>query len=145
MPARDEPVEHVARGDVEIGGEKGLGVEFAGGIAHEQPADRHGRLAAVIPDGGAAGDLDLTLGSAIPQRDGMPVPDRRGIVQELGQLGQLRPFERRSSAPAAFGRGWGKQVGVEAQAGDDTHVTAHSGEEFESGTLRQAQERCRRR
>ena len=35
LPTRDEPVKHVAWCNVEIGGEKGLGFELAGGIAHE--------------------------------------------------------------------------------------------------------------
>ena len=46
LPAADVPGEDVARAGVEIGGKEGLWLEFASGIAHEQPTDRHGRHAA---------------------------------------------------------------------------------------------------
>ncbi|HJU18502.1 MAG TPA: hypothetical protein VJ770_18785 [Stellaceae bacterium] len=118
LPACDEPLQHLARRGGEIGGEKSLGFEFAGGIAYKQPADRHRGLAAVVPHGSGAGDFDQAMGSAIPQGDGVPVPDGGRIVQALGELGQLPSLERRSSAPAAFGWGQSKQVGVEAQPFD---------------------------
>jgi hypothetical protein len=73
------------------------------------------------------------MGSAVPQGDGVPVPEGGGIVQELGKLGQPLSLEGRSSAPAAFGLGWGKQIGVEAQAGKDACVLADGGKEFERG------------
>src|SRR6266852_4606316 len=67
LQATDEPGEDIARTDVEIGSQEGLRFEFAFGIANEQPADRHWRRAAAIPDGSAAGDLDEAVGSAVPQ------------------------------------------------------------------------------
>src|SRR6266478_7385450 len=69
LPATDEPGEDIARTDVEIGSQEGLRFEFAFGIANEQPADRHRRRAAAIPDGGATGDFDEAVGSAVPEAD----------------------------------------------------------------------------
>ena len=58
LPAPDEPLQHVVWRGVEIGGQEGVRVEFPGRVAHQQPADRHGRQAGVIPDGRSGGDLD---------------------------------------------------------------------------------------
>jgi hypothetical protein len=66
LPTADEPGEDVARAGVEIGSEEGLWLELAFGISNERPADRHGRLAAAIPQRGAAGDLAEAIGSAVP-------------------------------------------------------------------------------
>jgi hypothetical protein len=50
----------------------------------------------VVPDGGAGGDLDETIGTAIPQRDGVALPDGIGVLQDLAEPGQaLAPGLRR--------------------------------------------------
>jgi len=41
LPARDEPLEDIARLGVEADGEEGLWLEFAGRIADQEPADRN--------------------------------------------------------------------------------------------------------
>ncbi len=91
-PAGAEPRKHGARGDVEIGGEKGLGFEFAGGIAPPQPADRRGRLAAAVPEA-----VPLAIS---PWRWVRPYPSatvcrcQSGSVQKLSTLGQPRSLAR---------------------------------------------------
>src|SRR5258708_34152570 len=80
LPATDEPGEDIARTDVEIGSQEGLRLEFAFGIANEQPADRHRRRAAAIPDGGATGDFDEAVCSAVPAADAGAVPGGFGHV-----------------------------------------------------------------
>src|ERR1700681_2745460 len=112
LPATDEPGEHIARTGVEIGSQEGLRVEFAFGIANEQPADRHRRRAAAIPDGGAAGDFDEAVGSAVPETDAVALPGDFGIVEDGGELFQALAFDRRAAtAVSLFRRGsrtnWG--------------------------------------
>src|SRR5258708_40290594 len=81
-------------------GEPGdLRLEFAFGIANEQPADRHRRRAAAIPDGGATGDFDEAVGSAVPEADAVALPGDFGIVEDGGELFQALAFDRRP-APA---------------------------------------------
>src|ERR1700681_2875173 len=110
LPATDEPSEDIARTGVEIGSQKGLGFEFAFGIANEQPADRHRRRAAAIPDGGAAGDFDEAVGSAVPETDPVALPGNFGIVEEGGELFQAFAFDRRSAAAFALLRRGGAQT-----------------------------------
>ena len=62
-PAQDEPLQHVVRCDVEIGGQEGVGVELPGRVAHQQPANWHGRQAGLIPDGRFGRDLDAAVGA----------------------------------------------------------------------------------
>src|ERR1700681_1998086 len=93
LPTAHEPGEDVARTCVEIGGEEGLRFEFAFGIANEQPADRHRRRAAAIPDGGAAGDFDDAVGSAVPETDAVALPGDLGIVEDGGELFQPLAFD----------------------------------------------------
>src|SRR5258705_13170306 len=98
LPATDEPGEDIARTDVEIGSQEGLRFEFAFGIANEQPADRHRRRAAAIPDGGATGDFDEAVGSAVPEADAVALPGDFGIVEDGGELFQALAFDRRPAA-----------------------------------------------
>src|SRR5258707_5972182 len=99
LPATDEPGEDIARTDVEIGSQEGLRFEFAFGIANEQPADRHRRRAAAIPDGGATGDFDEAVGSAVPEADAVALPGDFGIVEDGGEPFPALAFDRQP-APA---------------------------------------------
>src|SRR5258708_32163980 len=92
LPATDEPGEDIARTDVEIGSQEGLRLEFAFGIANEQPADRHRRRAAAIPDGGATGDFDEAVGSAVPEADAVALPGDFGIGEGGGEVFQALGF-----------------------------------------------------
>jgi hypothetical protein len=74
LPPADEPCENVAGASIEVGGEESLRLELACRIANEKPTDRHWRRAAVIPDGGAAGDFDEAVGSAVPETDAAALP-----------------------------------------------------------------------
>src|ERR1700688_2673562 len=111
LPAAHEPSENVARTGVEIGGEEGLRVEVAFGIATEQPADRHRRHAATIPDRGAAGDLDEAIGSSVPETDAAALPAHFAILEDSRELLQALAFYRRPGAGLMFfrpggGNGW---------------------------------------
>ncbi len=88
LPARDEPLEDIDGGGVEIGAEEGLRWEFTARIAHQQPANGHWGQAATVPNGGTGGDLNDTIGAAVPESDGVALPNRAGIVQHLRQGGQ---------------------------------------------------------
>src|SRR6202046_4584369 len=72
LPSTDEPGEGVAGTGVDVCGEEGLRLELAFGVTHEKPTDRHRRHAAAMPEGRAAGDLDETVGSAVPEHGGKP-------------------------------------------------------------------------
>src|SRR5712691_8020488 len=85
LPAAHEPGENVARTGVEVGSEEGLRFEFAFGIADEQPADRHRRHAAAIPDRGAGGDLDEAIGSSVPETDAAALPADFAILEDSGE------------------------------------------------------------
>src|SRR5258708_36219739 len=98
LPATDEPGEDIARTDVEIGSQEGLRFEFAFGIANEQPADRHRRRAAAIPDGGATGDFDEAVGSAGPEADAVAVPGGFWILEDGGEPFPAICFDRRAAA-----------------------------------------------
>jgi hypothetical protein len=80
LPARDEPLEDIDRSGIEIGAEEGLRCKLAARIADQQPSDGHGGQAAVVPDRGAGGDLDETIGAAVPERDGVALPDGIGVL-----------------------------------------------------------------
>src|SRR5260370_34655813 len=96
LPATDEPGEDIARTDVEIGSQEGLRLEFAFGIANEQPADRHRRRAAAIPDGGATGDFGEAVCSGGPDADAVAVPGDLGVGEDGGGLFQALAFDRRA-------------------------------------------------
>src|SRR6202163_494492 len=131
LPATDEPSEDIARTGVEIGSQKGLGFEFAFGIANEQPADRHQRRAAAIPDGGAAGDFDDAVGSAVPETDAVALPGDLGIVEDGGELFQPLAFDWWPPPALALLRREVEQIGIEPQTGDDADVFTDGSEEFD--------------
>ena len=134
LPAADEPGEDVARANVEIGGEEGLWLEFAGGIAHEEPTDRDRWHAATIPDGGAAGDLDDAVGSTVPEADAEALPGDVGIVEDGGEFSQPLALDRRPAPAFALLRREIEQVGIEVQASDDADMLG----------IRWPRTRCRR-
>jgi len=131
LPPTDEPGENIAGASVEVGGEEGLRLELACGIADEKPTDRHRRHAAAIPDGGAAGDFDDAVGSAVPETDAVSLPGDLAILNDGGQLFQGLTFDRPPTAAFALLRWEVEQVGIEAQTGDDTDMVANRGEEFD--------------
>jgi len=133
LPTRDEPLEDIDRSGIEISAEEGLRCKLAARIADQQPPDRHGGQAAVVPDRGAGGDLDETIGAAVPKRDGVALPDGIGVLQDLAEPGQALALDRRSSAARTFGRRGRIQTGIEPQPGDDTDIAADGGEEFDGG------------
>jgi hypothetical protein len=131
LPAAHEPSEDIARTGVKIGCQERLRFEVAFGIADEEPTDRHRRHAAAIPQRSAAGDLDEAIGSAVPETDAVALPGDFGIVEDGGELFQALAFDRRPAAAFALLRREIEQVGIEAQAGDETDMVADGGEEFD--------------
>ena len=117
LPTVHEPGEDVARTCVEIGGEEGLRLELAFGIANEQPADWHWRGAAAIPDGGAAGDLDEAVGSAVPETDAVALPGDFGIIEDGGELLQPLAFDWWPPPALALLRREVEQIDIEPQTG----------------------------
>ena len=79
-PASDEPGQDVLQASFLIVAQKGLGLEFAGRVAHQEPAQRHYGLAGVAPDRDTGGDLRAALvqkavaagRTADPRRPGRP-------------------------------------------------------------------------
>ena len=119
---------------VEVGAKKRLRVTLAGGIAHQDPADRGRRQAAMVPDRGAGDILQLAGLTAVPfgQHDGCPYSF--GIGQHGVEFGQAFAFQRGPAALAlpAFGGGL-EQAGVQTQAGDQADVMAHGGDQLQCG------------
>ena len=114
LPARDEPLENIGGSGVEIGAEEGLWLQFAERIADQQPSNGQRGQAGVVPDGGAGGDLDDAIGAAIPEGNGVALPDRIGIEHDLAELGQALALERGASASSAPEWRGGIKIGVEA-------------------------------
>jgi hypothetical protein len=96
----------------------------------------------VVPDRGAGGDLDETIGAAVPESDGVTLPDGIGVLQDLAERGQALAPNRRSPAARTFGRRGGIQTGVKPQPGDDADVAADGGEELMAANAVSATERC---
>src|SRR5271166_2711288 len=95
LPATHEPGEDIVRAGIKIRCQERLRIEFAFGIANEEPADRYGRYAGAIPQRGSAGDLDHAIGSAIPKADAAALPAEFGILEDGGELFQALAFDRR--------------------------------------------------
>ena len=133
LPAGDEPLEDIDRSGAEIGAEEGLWRELTARIADQQPANGHRGQTAVVPDSGAGGDLDGTIGAAVPKSDGVVLPNGIGVVQDLTELRQALALNRWPSAARTLGRCGSIQIGVEPQSGDDTDITANRGEEADGG------------
>ena len=131
LPATDEPSKDVAGLSLEISSEKGLGLELTFGIADKEPADRDWRNPGAIPNRRATGDLNEAIGSAIPETDSIAFPGNFAIL-EYGRELFLRFSFDRLPAPA-FVLCWREveQVGIEAQACDDTNTVADGGKELD--------------
>ena len=117
--------------DVEIGCQKRLRVEFTRGIADQEPADRHRRHPAAIPQRGSGGDLDEAVVLAVPETDAIARPGDRSILEDGGELSLTLSLDRRPTPSFALLRRAIEQVGVEAQAGNDAEMVADGGEEFD--------------
>ena len=87
----------------------------------------------MVPDCDTGGDLDETIGAAIPKRDGVALPDGIGVLQDLAERGQTLALNRRASAARTFGRRGGIQTGIKPQRGDNADIAADGGEEFDGG------------
>lgn len=115
---------------VEIGRQESLWVEFAGWVADEQPADRHRRNTAAIPQRSAGCDLDGAIGSAVPETDPIARPGHVAILEDGRELFVGLASNWRAATSFALWSGKFEQVGIEAQAGDDADVLADCGKEF---------------
>src|SRR5271157_3815381 len=102
LPPTDEPGENIAGASVEVGGEEGLRLELACGIADEKPTDRHRRHAAAIPDGGAAGDFDDAVGSAVPETDAVPCQETLRSLMMADSFFRGLPLIGRRPRPLRF-------------------------------------------
>ena len=103
LPAGDEPLEDIDRSGAEIGAEEGLWRELTARIADQQPANGHRGQTAVVPDSGAGGDLDGTIGAAVPKSDGVVLPNGIGVVQDLTELRQALALNRGRPRPGRWG------------------------------------------
>ena len=131
LPAADEPGEDIARTGVKIGCQKGLGLELPCGIANQEPADRHGRHAAAIPQCGAAGDLDEAIGLAVPETDAMALPGDFAIFENGGELfSGACLWLAAGRGLCAFAAG-SRTDCIEPQAGNDADMGADGGEKFD--------------
>jgi hypothetical protein len=133
LPTGDEPLENINRSRIKISAEESLRRQFAERIAHQQPPDRHRGQTRTVPDSRAGGDLNNTIGTAVPEGDSMVLPTCAGIVQHLRRGGQALSFDRWSSAARSSGRCGGIEIGVEAQSGDDADIITDDTEEIDGG------------
>src|SRR6266566_7172364 len=124
LPTANEPSEDVARIGVEVSCQEGLRLELAGWVTHQEPADRHGRHAAAIPQRGAGGDLDDAVGSAVPETDPVSLPGDVAILEDGEELFVALALDRRPAPTFALLRREVEQTGIEAQAGDDADMVA---------------------
>jgi hypothetical protein len=131
LPATDEPRKDVAGKSLEIRCEEGLRLKFTFGIADEEPADRHRPDTGAIPECGAAGDLNEAIGSAVPETDAVALPGDFAILEEGGEFFLGLALDRRPASAFAPLRREVEQVGIEAQARDDTNMVTDGGEEFD--------------
>src|SRR5262249_56790920 len=112
LPPAHEPGENILGAGVKICRQECLGIEFALGVADEEPADRHRHNSSTIPKCGSAGDLDQAVGSAVPETDAAALPVDLRILEDCGELLQSLALDRRPAAAFAFWRREGEQVGV---------------------------------
>src|SRR5271168_5114749 len=137
LPAVDEPADDLDRVRLEVGAEEGLGFHLVlglpFGLTDEDPADRNGREAAVIPEGGACRDLDGAVGPAIPERDGEALPERCRILEDLHEPRHAAALDGWTSAAFWLRLREVEQSRIQAQACDDGGMGADGGEEFDGG------------
>src|SRR3954451_3558789 len=81
-PAASKPAQDIERIGGEIGAQEGLRAELILAVAHQHVADRD-VMAGMRPDSGAADNLDLALGAAIPACNLQAVPSCAAICQQL--------------------------------------------------------------
>src|SRR5271165_274595 len=99
LPTRDEPLEDIDGSGIKIGAEESLWRYFVERIAHQQPADGHRGQTPTVPDSRAGGDLNNTVGAAIPDLGSRPLGTRAraGADNPLNDLafGLSRPGNSR--------------------------------------------------
>ena len=80
LPTRDEPLENIDGSSIKIGAEESLRWQLAERIAHQQPPDGHRGQTRTVPDSRAGGDLNNTIGAAIPEGYCVTLPTCAGIA-----------------------------------------------------------------
>src|SRR5271165_712549 len=133
LPTRDEPLEDIDGSGIKIGAEESLWRYFVERIAHQQPADGHRGQTPTVPDSRAGGDLNNTVGAAIPEGYGVALPTCAGIVQHLRQCGQALSLDRRPSTARSSGWDGCIKIGVEAQSSDNANIISDGTEEVDGG------------
>ena len=108
LPARDEPLEDIDRSGIEIAAEEGLQCKLSARIADQQPSDGHGGQAAVVPDRGAGGDLDETIGAAVPEATVWRCQTVLASCRTWLSVGRRLPLRARQESTALSARlpGW---------------------------------------
>jgi len=84
-PAASKPAQDIERISGEIGAQEGLRAKFILAVTYQHITDRD-VVTGMRPDGGAADDLDLALGAAIPACDLQAVPACAAARQLLRQV-----------------------------------------------------------
>ncbi len=134
-PATDKPGEHVGRIDVGVHGEQGPGLEAAGRITDERPAQRHDGSAGTAPDGAPGGRFGLSLAGTMPVGHGMQPPRGGGTGQPLLRCRQPAAGSRRLPTQRGKRRG----AGANRQASSRRRVTTQARERTASSRLRPLQ------
>src|SRR4051795_10680504 len=97
-PAASKPAQDIEWIGGEIGAQERLRAELALAVAHQHVADRD-VMAGMRPDSGAADNLDLALGAAIPACNLQAVPSCVTARQLLRQVRQAAAEEARTADP----------------------------------------------
>ena len=120
LPTRDEPREDLLRIGVEIGTQKGLGLELSLWVMDHNPAHGHGEQSRGVPHGCPGSDLDHTLAFTVPVGDRGWLPNGVRVLGDLGKVGQALALYARSSYLARFA--WRSRLvecGVQPKTGDE--------------------------
>src|SRR5215210_2640025 len=131
-PAANEPAQDIERIGCEIGAQEGLRAKLILAVAHQHIADRD-VMAGMRPDGGAADNLDLARGAAIPACNLQALPACAAARQLLRQVRQTATNDARTADPrSVLGRRL-EQAGIQAQPSDDTEPVPDSVEQVDDG------------
>ena len=122
LPAQHEPLHDLAGRHGQFGAEERLRVTLAVRITDQHPAQRDDRQARVIPDGGAAGELDEAGLAAVPA-DQTGAHAVSGSTSRWARFGWRSPFLR--GAPRV--PGWRTGAGSYSAASNRKRVTTVTG------------------
>lgn len=136
LPASDEEADDPARLQGGIGREQRLRLLLAFGISDQYPAQRHDRLAFMVPHGRTRRDIDFRPVSRIPGHLGAR-PHGRRVLDPLGKRGLALPLLARTSPLPRRARRCGiVEGGVETKTGDHRDRSlepAAAGQQMQSG------------